>query len=106
MNHKKRRIELYSFYDHTGIKKHLQEMARKGWMIERISNLGWKYRKIPPADLNFAIAYCPKISEYDPEPTPDQQDFLDFCAHTGWHPVCTWAQMQIFYHEHKDETPI
>lgn len=48
MNHKKRRIELYSFYDHTGIKKHLQEMARKGWMIERISNLGWKYRKIPP----------------------------------------------------------
>lgn len=106
MNYKKRRIELYSFYDHTGIKKHLQEMAKKGWMIERISNLGWKYRKIPPADLNFAIAYCPKISEYDPEPTPDQQDFLDFCAHTGWHPVCTWAQMQIFYHEHKDATPI
>ena len=36
MKNKKRRFETLSFYDHTGIEKHLTEMARKGWMIERI----------------------------------------------------------------------
>jgi len=29
-----RRIETLSFYDHTGIEKHLTRMAGKGWMIE------------------------------------------------------------------------
>ena len=46
MKTKKRRLEYYSFYDHTGIEQHLTEMAKKGWILESISNLYWTYRKI------------------------------------------------------------
>jgi len=51
MKTKKRRLEALSFYDHTGIEKHLADMARKGWMIEQISNYYWTYRKIEPQEL-------------------------------------------------------
>ena len=34
----KRRMEFFSFYNHTGIATHLAKMAKKGWMIESITN--------------------------------------------------------------------
>lgn len=41
MKGKKRKLELLSFYDHTGIERHLADMAQKGWMVERMSNYFW-----------------------------------------------------------------
>ena len=46
MKTRKRRIEFFSFYNHTGIEAHLTKMANKGWLIESISNLYWTYRRI------------------------------------------------------------
>jgi len=106
MKTRKRRIELLSFYNHTGIEKHLEEMARKGWMIERISNFFWTYRKIEPQELQVAVTYFPKASEFDSGPSEAQQRLLDFCAGTGWELACTWFQMQIFYNSAADPTPI
>ena len=81
-------------------------MSLKGWMLEEIRNNTWIYRKIEPKKRNFAVSYYPKASEYDPEPTADQQNFWDFCAHTGWQLVCTSAQMQIFCNEKENPVPI
>ena len=39
MKTKKRRVEYFSFYNHTGIEEHLTRMAKKGWLLESISNL-------------------------------------------------------------------
>lgn len=106
MKNTKRRLELFSFYNHTDITKHLEKMAQKGWMIERIANFGWIYRRIEPKTVHFAISYYPKASEFDPEPTAQQKDFLDFCAHSGWKLACLSAQMQIFYNEQETPVPI
>jgi len=106
MRRTKRRIEPLSFFDHTGISGHLEKMAAKGWMIEKITNVGWIYRHIEPKKVHFAVSYFPKASEFDPEPSEEQQMFLDFCAHTGWQLACTSAQMQIFYNELENPTPI
>lgn len=102
----KRRLETFSFYDHTGIALHLSKMAEKGWMIEKISNFGWTYRRIAPKKLAFSVSYYPKASEFDPEPTEEQIAFHDFCEHTGWILAVSAAQMQIFYNEVKNPTPI
>ena len=40
MKDTKRRLEMFSFYDHTAIQAHLEKMARQGWMIDSISNFG------------------------------------------------------------------
>ena len=106
MKDTKRRLEMFSFYDHTAIQAHLEKMARQGWMIDSISNFGWRYRKIAPKELHFAVSYYPKASEFDPEPAEDQKTFIDFCAHTGWQLACTSAQMQIFYNDRENPVPI
>lgn len=106
MRNRKRRIEFFSLYNHTSIAAHLEKMAQKGWLLEEIRNTTWIYRRIEPKKLHFAVSYYPKASEYDPEPAPEQQDFWDFCAHTGWVLACTSAQMQIFYNEQENPVPI
>ena len=106
MKTKKRRVEYFSFYNHTGIERHLTEMAKKGWLIESITNFCWTYRKIEPKDIHFCVTYYPRASDFDPEPSEDQQTFHDFCAHTGWQFACTWFQMQVFYTEKESPIPL
>ena len=102
----RRKIELLSFYDRTGIERHLAKMAREGWMIEKISNFFWTYRAIEPKELHFSVSYFEKASDFDPEPSGGQQTMMDLCAATGWKVACTWCQMQVFYSEETDPTPI
>lgn len=106
MKNTKRRLEPLSFFNHTGISRHLEKMAAKGWMIEKIVNTGWVYRRMEPKNIHFAVSYFPKASAFDPEPTEEQKMFYDFCAHTGWQLACSSAQLQIFYNERENPTPI
>lgn len=106
MKTKKRRLEYFSFYNHTGIEQHFSKMAKKGWLIESISNFFWTYRKIEPKDIHFCVSYYPRASDFDPEPSEEQQTFHDFCAHTGWKLACTWHQMQVFYNEKESPIPL
>lgn len=106
MRKTKWRMETLSMYDHTGIAAHLEKMAAKGWMLERIANYGWIYRRTEPKKLRFAVSYYAKASEYDPEYPEAQQTFHDFCAHTGWQLVCTSFQMQVFCNENENPVPI
>ena len=106
MKNTKRRMEIVSFFDHTGISAHLEKMAEKGWMIEKISNFGWKYRRIEPRKVKFAVSYYPKASEFDPEPSEEQREFHEFCEYTGWKLACMSAQLQIFYNENENPIPI
>lgn len=96
----------FTFYDRTGIQKLLEAQAEKGWMLDKISNFGWKFRRIQPRKLHYAVTYFPKASAYDPHPTWQQQDLIDFCAHSGWILADTGAQMQIFYNEAENPVPI
>ena len=106
MKSKLRRLETLSFYDHTGIEKHLAKMAQKGWMIEYITNQFWTYRRIEPQEYQFAVTYYPKATDFDPGPSDTQQTFYDFCTRTGWELACTWFQMQIFYNISENPIPI
>lgn len=106
MRKTKRRMETLSFYDRTGVERHLEQMAEKGWMIDHISNLGWVYRRIEPQKLQFSVTYYPKASDFDPGPSEGQQVYHAFSAHAGWKYVCSWAQMQIFCTDQPDPVPI
>ena len=64
MSDKKRRLEAFSFYDHTGIEQHLERMAEKGWLVEKVGYL-WTYRRIEPQKLTFCVSYFPKASLFE-----------------------------------------
>ena len=106
MKTRKRRLEYFSFYNHTGIENHLAKMAKKGWMIEGISNFYWTYRRIEPKSIYFSVSYYPRASDFDPDPSEEQLTFHDFCAHTGWKLACTWHQLQVFYNEKESPIPL
>ena len=102
----KRRFEFFTFYDHTGIARHLERMAQKGWLLQGIHGNLWSYRAISPAKLAFTVTYYPDASAFDPEPSEGELCFRDFCAHTGWQLAASAAQLQVFYNDRPDPIPI
>ena len=106
MKDTKRRFEAFSFFDHTGIQAHLEEMAAKGWMVEQPGPYLWRYRRIEPQRLHFAVTYFPAASEFDPGPAEGQQTYQDYCESAGWHLSARWGQMQIFCTAEEDPVPL
>ena len=106
MKDTKRRLEWFSFYDHTGLEAHLGRMAEQGWLLEKIGNFTWHYHRIEPKKLTFSVSYFPRASMFDPGPSEEQETFYDFCAHTGWTLAASSGQMQVFYNERPDPVPI
>lgn len=106
MRDTKKQMVMYSFYDRTGIAQFLEEQAKKGWLLEKITSFGWKFRRIEPKNISYAVTYFAKASAFDPEPSEAQLTFRDFCEHTGWKLAASSAQMQIFYNEDAAPVPI
>lgn len=103
---KYRELNLYSYYDHAGIARHLEDMARQGWQLEKAGGTFFTYRRCDPAELHYAVVYFPKASQFDPEPPAEQREFWELCKATGWELVTSRYQMQIFCNPAKDPTPI
>lgn len=99
-------LMFYSYYDRSGIARHLENMAAQGWMLEKLGNWSWRYRRMEPRKLHFAVTYFPTASQFDPHPSEGQETFWDLCAMAGWELVSTAAQIQIFCNEQEDPVPI
>lgn len=106
MKQTKRSLALFGFFDRDGIEAWLERQAEKGWLLERVSELFWHFRRIEPKKLHFSLVYDPNGSVFDARPTAAQLEFQDFCAHTGWKLAAFNAQMQIYYNESAAPTPI
>ena len=103
---KKWEINLYSYYDHAGIVRHLEDMARQGWQLEKAGSVFWTYRRCKPTEAHYAVVYFSKASQFDPEPPAEQREFWELCKATGWELVTNRYQMQIFRNPAPDAIPI
>lgn len=102
----KKKVEFFTFYDKTGIEKHLEEMAAEGWLLEKMSAFRWAYRRIEPKKIHFSVSYYATVTDFEPEPTEEQQAFNEFCEHSGWKLATQTVQMQVFYNENANPVPI
>lgn len=102
----KRRIELFSLYDHTNIEKHLEKMASKGWMIDTIGSTLWRYKKIEPQKLKFSVVYYPKDVKEGAIISDDRQNFIDLCSSGGWNYVMNSGKLHIFSTDDENTPPI
>ena len=104
---KKRELNLYAFYDHTGLERHLEKMAADGWMLESVGTYTLRYRRCEPKRLRFAVVYYPKSDSFCPaEPNHENLTFWDYCAGAGWQIVTQRGDTHIFYNEDLDAVPI
>ena len=106
MNDTKKKVEFFTFYDKTGIEAYLTQMAAEGWLLEKISAFHWTYRRIEPKRIHFSVSYYATVTDFEPEPTEEQQTFNDFCEHSGWKLATQTVQMQVFYNENENPVPI
>ncbi len=106
MKDMKKKVEFFTFYDKTGIEKHLEQMASEGWLLEKMSAFRWTYRRIEPQNLHFSVSYYATITDFEPELTEEQQAFNEFCEHSGWKLATQTVQMQVFYNENENPVPI
>ena len=96
----------FSFYDQQAIQEKLEEMAEKGWMLEKPGSFMWTYRRAEAKKLRFSVTYFPSASDFDPSPTDGELTKIDYCRQDGWNLVTSWGVMQIFCNENLDAVPI
>jgi len=96
----------FSFYDQQAIQEKLEDMAEKGWMLEKTGSFLWTYKRMEPKKLRFSVSYFPGASDFDPGPTDGELTKMDYCLQDGWVLVTSWGVMQIFCNENLDAVPI
>lgn len=106
MRERIRRPEFFAFYDYTAIQGRVEEMAAKGWLLEKPGNFLWTYRRVPARRLHAAVTYFPAASAFDPGPSQGELTMEEFCAQDGWRLLARWGQMQIFISGAEDPVPI
>lgn len=99
-------LMLYSYYDRAGIARHMERRAAQGWLLDELGTWSCRYRRTEPKQLRFAVTYFPAASQFDPQPSQQQESFWDLCAAAGWRLAASSAQMQVFYSEDPDPIPL
>lgn len=103
---KKFRLNWYQANDSEAMAAKLEKMAAKGWLLEKVSNLGWTYRRAEPAQVKYTITYFPDASIFDATPTEGQETYADFCRAAGWELVAAYGPIQYFRSTRPDPVPI
>ncbi|WP_426351005.1 DUF2812 domain-containing protein [Alloiococcus sp. CFN-8] len=103
---KKHRLELFQANDNDAIEKHLKNMAKKGWFLEKAGRILWSYTSGEPQDITYEVTYFSEASDFNPNPTDNQQTYYEYCEATGWTLVDQRDEMQIFRAVREDTTPI
>lgn len=99
-------LQYFSFYDLDSMARHLERMAAKGWMLEKMTTFGWHYRRMEPKRLRFAVTYQDTFSVFDPEDSNGQMEYQDLCRQSGWEVAASNGPLQAFYTEDEDAPPI
>lgn len=101
----KKEINIYSYYDCTGIENHLKKMAEKGWLLKEIMGSKWKYRRIEPRSMSFSVCYYPKRVLFD-DMTEERLKYIDEHSVAGWKFVTHIGKMHIFCNESENPVPL
>ena len=93
-------------YDYHRTQEKLSRMAAEGWHLEKITHFLWKFRRGEPKQVRYEITYSVAASEYNSQPTEEEQDLAALCAEAGWELAASIAQVQIFRNEDPNATPL
>ena len=87
-------------------KKELEDLAAKGWMLDKKDGNKFVFVKTEEKILNFAVEICDKASEFDTFPNKNNIEYIEYCEKAGWNFICSAGKIQIFFSEDMNLTPI
>lgn len=93
--------------DYKAIETYLEEMAEKGWMLEKVGRMTAKFRAIEPQKLNFYVDVFKEGGPLTPENTKEAEEYRRRCQESGWTFITSQDYLQFFYADgDKDPVPI
>lgn len=105
MGNTKRELFIFAASDINAMEDHFEEMARKGWMLDKVGEYSVKYKKMDPRELKFDIDLFPKLSAFDYPDNEDVMEYRNLCIDAGWEFIAATNKFQVFYSDKKDNLP-
>ena len=106
MRDKTYRFAFFTLYQWEEMARYLEEMAAKGWLLDKAGNTLWRFRRVPPQKLRFEVVFFPDASGFDPGPTEGLRVMEDYSARDGWRLLAQWGQAQFFVNDREDPVPM
>ena len=81
-------------------------MAEQGWLVENMENpFLWRYRRIEPRTLSFALVYSPHNFAANPESQAARFLKDELCAADEWFPAASRETLCVYYNESAKPVP-
>ena len=95
-------------YDDLGATvKYLEEMAQKGWILEKVSGATqFIFVKREPKKLRFAVEIFSEGSIYDTYTIESNQEYIEYCTKAGWNFICSSGKLDYFFTEDENAPEI
>lgn len=90
--------------NYPSIERHLQDMARKGWLISKII-LGslFIYKRIEPEELDFSITPYEVETAFTRKTKEELEEFNSVCKSVGWNYATKSYDLHIYFKEKGSE---
>ncbi|MEA1960662.1 MAG: DUF2812 domain-containing protein [Bacillota bacterium] len=82
--------------DYKAMIEQLEDMARQGWMLEKINSFRAKFRAIPPQNITYYVDVFPGSGVLDADDNPRLMEYRKLCEESGWHYVTSRGHLQFF----------
>jgi len=108
MKNKTKRV-FWGFFalDYKVISIYLEEMAEKGWMLEKVGRMTAKFTAIEPRRLTFYVDVFKDEGPLTPANTKGSEEYRSLCQASGWTFITSQDYLQYFYaDEGNDPVPI
>lgn len=106
MKETKRKLVFFAPYDYDGMINHFEEMSEAGWLIESVKGNLWKYKKIQPQKLKFAVTHFEYFTVNEAAPDNGQNEFVEICAEAGWQLTAHNKTLMVFVTDSEDTVPL
>lgn len=96
---------LWGFFslDYKAIGEYLEEMASKGWMLEKVGRISAKFKAIEPQKLKFYVDVFKGGGPLTPEKTEEAGEYRRLCQELGWTFITSLDYLQFFYADANSE---
>lgn len=98
MKNKTKRV-FWGFFslDYKAMGEYLEEMADKGWMVEKVGRYTAKFRAIEPQKIKFYVDVFKEGGPLTPEKTESSEEYRKLCQESGWTFITSQDYLQFFY---------
>ncbi|MBU5257173.1 DUF2812 domain-containing protein [Tissierella praeacuta] len=102
MTNIKRELFAFSASDISTMEEHFEEMAKKGWMLDKIGEYSIRYKRTKPQELKFCVDLLPKLSVFDYPHNEDVVRYRNLYINSGWNFLTASHKIQVFYSQKED----